>query len=324
MKGPLQLLRLLADGQCHHLARLAGTLALETEEVSILLTQLDALGAECVEIGDQGWRWTDPVELLDSTLILAALGPTSRLLLGDLVVCGEIDSTNRFLMDITRTGAASGSACVAEFQSRGQGRRGRGFVSPIGNIYQSVAWHFNQDVTFLSGLSVAIGVVVAETCQRLGVVDAGVKWPNDVYWRKRKLSGILIETQIDPAIGVTVVVGVGVNFRMAKKPGDTIGQSWVDCHTASARLPNRNTAVAYLLEAVLLCLDQFSRDGFGPFKSRWNQLDVMLGRAVVLSSNNAHTEGTVVGVDDTGALLLDVNGVTRSVVTGDVSLRLQA
>ena len=323
MSEPLKLLGLLADGKPHKSNQLTRLLSVDDETLKKLLEDLGALGVDWVEIPGQGYRWLDPVELLEPALILDGLGAEARSRLSDLQVVGEIDSTNRFLMDAARDGAGSGYACVAEYQSRGQGRRGRGFVSPIGNIYQSVLWRLDVEPSFLSGLSVAIGVLVAETCKRLGVAEVGVKWPNDVYWRARKLSGILVESLMDPTRGVAVVVGVGVNFRMAKEPGERIDQSWVDLHTASGRAPDRNIAVACLLEAILLGLDQFAQEGFAPFRSRWNQHDVMRNRAVVLYGSGDCTQGTAVGVDETGALLLDIDGVTQTVTSGDVSVRLQ-
>lgn len=323
MSEHLKLLSLLADGKPHSGEELARLLGVEQKTVPNLFGVVAEIGVDCTDGEGQGYCWADPVELLESNAITSYLGSHACSLLSSLAVLGEIDSTNRFLMDAARDGALCGYACVAEYQSRGQGRRGRGFVSPIGNIYLSVLWRFDQDASFLSGLSVAIGVVVAEVCQRLGVTEAGVKWPNDVLWQGRKLSGILVETQTDPMAGVAVVVGVGLNFRMAKKPGASIGQSWVDIQSAAECLPNRNKAVGCLLEAILLALEQFSTHGFTPFKSRWNQNDVMKGRPVVLRGNDDSIEGMANGVDEIGALLLDVDGVTRSVMTGDLSLRLQ-
>ena len=323
MSEHLKLLSLLADGEPHSGEELAQLLGVEQKTVPNLLEAITEIGVDCTDGAGQGYCWADPVELLESNAITSYLGSHACSLLSSLVVLGGIDSTNRFLMDAARDGARSGYACVAEYQSRGQGRRGRGFVSPIGNIYLSVLWRFDQDASFLSGLSVAIGVVVAEVCQRLGVTEAGVKWPNDVLWQGRKLSGILVETQTDLAAGMAVVVGVGLNFRMAKKPGASIGQSWVDIQSAAERLPNRNEAVGCLLEAILLGLEQFSAHGFAPFKSRWNQNDVMKGRPVVLRGNDNSIEGMANGVDEIGALLLDIDGVTRPVMTGDLSLRLQ-
>ena len=117
-------------------------------------------------------------------------------------------------------------------------------------------------------------------------------------------------------------MGVGVNFRMARKPAKQIEQPWVDVHSAAASVSGRNRAVAYLLEAILLGLDQFSREGFLPFQHRWNRLDVMRDQFVRLHREHDDVAGKAVGVDDTGALLLDVNGIVRPFVTGDVSLRL--
>ena len=162
MGESFELLRILADGKPHPLEVLARTLAVEPDRVLLRLRELDELGVSCLKV-QQGWQWLDPVELLESEQITERLGRHARGLLAGLKVLGEVDSTNRFLMDAARSGAQTGYACVAEFQSKGQGRRGRGFVSPIGNIYQSVLWRFEQDTAFLSGLSVAIGVVDAET-----------------------------------------------------------------------------------------------------------------------------------------------------------------
>ena len=320
MSDSLELLSLLADGAAHTPGALKSSLDIDVKELSNLRFELEQLGVDCVET-EHGWRWTNPVELLDTARITNELGFKARSLVNSLEMFGGIDSTNRFLMDAARDGAQGGHACVAEFQSRGQGRRGRDFVSPIGNIYLSVLWRFDQDPAFLSGLSVAIGVAVAETCQRLGVSRVGVKWPNDVFWQGRKLSGILVETLMEAEKGTAVVVGVGLNFWMSDKAGASIGQSWTDIRSASAQLPNRNTAVAFLLESVVLSLEQFSQDGFKPFTERWNRHDVMRHRAVVLKGNGADTQGTAVGVDETGALLLDVDGVIKPVTTGDVSLR---
>ena len=321
MSESLELLRVLADGKPHSLEGLARAFSVCPDTIALWLGNLEELGVAFVN-GPEGWEWSDPVELLHSEQILDGMGPQARRLMSHLEVLGEVDSTNRFLMDAARNGAENGYVCLAECQTKGKGRRGRGFVSPIGNIYQSVLWYFEEKTNFLSGLSVAMGVVVSEALRRLGITEVGVKWPNDIYWRSQKLSGILVETSLDSKSGIAVVVGVGVNFRMARKPAKQIEQPWVDVHSAAASVSGRNRAVAYLLEAILLGLDQFSREGFLPFQHRWNRLDVMRDQFVRLHREHDDVAGKAVGVDDTGALLLDVNGIVRPFVTGDVSLRL--
>ena len=173
----------------------------------------------------------------------------------------------------------------------------------------------------LSGLSVALGLVVADAAERMGVPDTGVKWPNDVLSGGRKLAGILVETTRHPSGCMAVVAGVGMNMRMPESMSTDIGQSWTDLDTASRHPPPRKTAVACLLESVLIGLDLFSQQGFAPFRSRWNERDVMRARRVVLHTGHGQTEGVAEGVDENGALLLCVDGVTERVITGDVSLR---
>ncbi len=76
----------------------------------------------------------------------------------------------------------SGDACVAEYQQAGRGRRGRQWVSPFGaNLYLSMYWRLEQGPAAAMGLSLVVGIVMAEVLQNLGAEKVRVKWPNDLY-----------------------------------------------------------------------------------------------------------------------------------------------
>ncbi|NIQ54189.1 MAG: biotin--[acetyl-CoA-carboxylase] ligase, partial [Gammaproteobacteria bacterium] len=109
-------------------------------------------------------------------------------------VLETVDSTNRYLLD---AGAPAGSrlrACVAGAQTAGRGRRGRQWVSPPGaNLYLSVSRTFAGGTDPVRGLSLAVGVAVAEALEGLGVTGLALKWPNDIQLAGRKLGGILVE-----------------------------------------------------------------------------------------------------------------------------------
>ena len=88
--------------------------------------------------------------------------------------------------------APSGTVCLAERQTAGRGRRGRTWVSPFAaNLYLSVLWRYPIGPAALGGVSLAAGVAVARVLAGLGVADLGLKWPNDLLWRGRKLGGLL-------------------------------------------------------------------------------------------------------------------------------------
>ena len=117
---------------------------------------------------------------------------------------------------------------LADRQHAGQGRRGRAWISPPGaNVYLSLSRRFAQPLPALSGLSLAAGIAVVEALHRLGVTEAGLKWPNDVLAGGRKLGGLLVNLRPD-AGGSAAIVGLGLNLRMPDEAGAAIDQPWCD------------------------------------------------------------------------------------------------
>lgn len=290
--------------------------------ISQRIGHLRALGVELEAVPGRGYRWVTPVELLEDASIRAELDARVAPLLAQMEVLGEADSTNRYLIDAAQAGAPSGSACFAELQTAGRGRRGRPWISPLGNVYLSVLWHLDPARISLHGLSLAMGVAVAKAVASLGTEGIGLKWPNDVFWRDRKLAGILIESLTAASGSWQVVVGIGMNVQMPLAPSAQIDQNWVDLATAIGCLPGRNRVAARLLGGVLAGFERFAREGFAAFQADWNRWDVTRGRRVVLHESNGRIEGLAQGVDRTGALLLAVQGKVLTVRAGDVSLRM--
>ncbi|MDZ7684091.1 MAG: biotin--[acetyl-CoA-carboxylase] ligase [Gammaproteobacteria bacterium] len=123
-------------------------------------------------------RLIDPPELLDAEIVRSGLGDGAGLL-DRLDVHFTIDSTNTW--QLGRAGQSDfHPACLAERQEAGKGRRGRHWVKPFGrNIYMSVGWEIPR-ARSVSGLSLAVGMVIAGVLRDAGLVEVGLKWPNDV------------------------------------------------------------------------------------------------------------------------------------------------
>ncbi len=102
---------------------------------------------------------------------------------------------------------------------------GRRRLEPV--LALSLLWRFHLPPDALSGLSLATGIAVAHALQQLGVTEVGLKWPNDVWWRERKLGGILLESGSDAGV-CYVVAGIGLNVNLPSSAGDLIDQPWVD------------------------------------------------------------------------------------------------
>ena len=156
----------------------------------------------------KGYSLPGAIQLLEAERILSLLEDKR------VSVLPVVDSTNQYLLDRIAE-LHSGDACVAEYQQAGRGRRGRQWISPFGaNLYLSMFWRLEQGPAAAMGLSLVIGMVMAEVLQRLGAADVRVKWPNDLYLNDRKLAGIPVELTGKTGDAAQLVIGAGINTAM--------------------------------------------------------------------------------------------------------------
>lgn len=316
------LLRLLADGRFHSGVALGDALGVTRATVWNDLQTLKNIGIDAYAVPGKGYRLPAPLELLAADEITDALPPAARAALKRLDVHLELPSTNAYLLGHAQRGAAGGWACLAERQTAGRGRRGRTWVSPLGgNIYLSVLWRFNSGAAVIGGLSLALGVAVAEALHAAAVPGVGLKWPNDVVWQGRKLAGVLVEMGGESAGPCYVVAGIGVNVAMAADAARAIDQPWVDMVSITGVAPARNALAALLLQHVLLTLQAFEREGLASFLPRWRARDAYAGKEAMLHLPQQTLRGRVDGIDAQGALLFAHGGNTYAYASGELSLR---
>ena len=159
--------------------------------------------------------------LIDPALLKSRLG----LLAGrfDVDALAECDSTSSELLRRADKGAPAGTVIVADRQSAGRGRRGRSWLSaPEASLTFSLLWRFSGAPGQLAGLSLAIGVALANGLEKLGASGIRLKWPNDVLLECNgdfaKLAGILIELASDRR-GTQAIIGIGLNLQ---PPGEVL------------------------------------------------------------------------------------------------------
>ncbi|PWG62721.1 biotin--[acetyl-CoA-carboxylase] ligase [Sediminicurvatus halobius] len=294
-----RLLRLLADGAPRSGERLAEDLGISRAAVWKQVHQLQAAGYPVsAEVG-QGYRWDRPWPLHEADALRAGLGESWAGI--PLTVLPEVDSTNRWLR---ARGSGGPEMVIAERQTGGRGRLDRGWASPPGGIYLSVAWSFEALESGPAGLGLLVSLHLAETLRALGATRVGVKWPNDVMHEGAKLAGILCELSGDPMGRCTVVVGTGINWR-----ADLVGPLEPGREAAGVAdilpAPPPRPGLAGQLAAAVLEACQAYPDGFAPaLRERWPALDTLAGRRITLQLANRIVTGEVQGVDETGALIL--------------------
>lgn len=335
------LIALLADGGLHSGAALAAALGLSRAAVHKALHRAsERLGCPIETARGQGYRLAQPVELLDAARIAAALPEASGI--GAIEVHTELDSTSSQLLRqgaAGAAGAAGGLVCLAERQTAGRGRQGRGWVAPFGgSLTLSILWRLRRPPAELGGLSLAAGVAVldalAAASPGLRLVDRdaghtdslGLKWPNDLHWRRRKLAGLLLEVSAEAQGPSQVVLGLGLNLRIPAAAGAPIDQPWVDLAGILAAgglpLPSRNALAAALIARLADTLTAYEARGFAPFIAPWQRRDAYRGEPAMVIDGASVSTGTLAGIADDGALLLDTAQGRRRVLAGEVSLRV--
>lgn len=263
-------------------------------------------------------------DLLDAEDIRARLPDDSRARLRRLEVHESLDSTNDRLLAVEDLPPGRCDACLAEFQSAGRGRRGRRWVAPFASgLCLSVGWKFRDAPAALSALSLAAGVAVLRALGRLGVTGLALKWPNDIVRGDGKLGGILIDLRGDAAGPAYAVVGVGINVRLPVSTREQLAAEGVDALDLAtlATPPSRNVLAAALIAALSAALAEYAARGFAAFAQEWQAADALAGRSVAVLQGGGILEGRARGVDADGALLLEMSGNLRRIVSGEVSVR---
>jgi BirA family biotin operon repressor/biotin-[acetyl-CoA-carboxylase] ligase len=245
----------------------------------------------------------------------------------DLRVVDIIDSTNTALLAQAMSGAPSGTCLVAELQTAGRGRRGRAWHSAVGaSLTFSLLWRFESGAASLGGLSLVVGLAVANALRALGLA-AQLKWPNDILFRNQKLGGILIETQGDMLGPTVAVVGIGINVRLPDSMKAAIDQPVTDIAAAmmeSAVTPpamNRNALLAAVLTQLVALLDQFQRSGFAPLRDQWRALNAHQGQMVDVHAPNETYTAKLIDVALDGGLMVERNGMAVTLSAAEISVR---
>jgi BirA family biotin operon repressor/biotin-[acetyl-CoA-carboxylase] ligase len=274
----------------------------------------------------RGYRLSNPVELLDAQRIRAELAPQSLARLGTFELTFDVDSTNTRLLAAAPPPIGRADVCMSEIQHAGRGRRGRRWIAPLGSgVILSVAWTFYDGARTLPALSLAVGVAVSRALERAGARGVVLKWPNDIWFKDRKIGGVLTELRAEAGGPAHAVIGLGLNVALTPAARREIeaGGGLVACVAdACGAAPSRNFVAGAILDELFSMLGQFERRGFAAFRAEWLALDALRGRpAQVLLAGEA-ISGTARGVDQEGALLLDKGDRVQRFVSGEASLRL--
>ena len=221
-------------------------------------------------------------------------------------------STNTYLLELARAGAAHGSVVIARRQTGGRGRRGRTFLSPEGGLYMSILLRETpyDDCTVMTA---AAAVAFRRSLQRFIKTQVEIKWVNDLLIEGKKAAGILAEGVIMPGAGLEgMVIGIGVNLTPPPQEVEDI----------ACCLPGKR-AVEQVAAALLSDLDKVLTMPLGEVMEEYRRYSAAIGRRVTVVSASGESEALAVDTDERARLICISDSGERMVLdSGEIRIRL--
>ncbi|GHB80143.1 bifunctional ligase/repressor BirA [Psychrosphaera saromensis] len=321
MDNKHKIVQILSDGEFHSGEVIGEQLGISRAAVSGHIKSLSNIGLDIFSITGKGYQLAGGLSLLDLKKIKQNCSVNNELELFPV-----IPSTNEYLMGLikSKTDLSDGHTILAECQTQGKGRRGRTWQSPYGShVYLSQYRTMDSGLSAASSLSLAIGLAVLNTINAFSNKKCELKWPNDLLVEGKKIAGILVEAE-GQADGVChLVIGVGINIDMPKASALDIEQPWTDLNTITDNTIDRNQFIAKLLEQLESVYQEYSDNRLDNLANQWNQNNAFVNQIVELRSTSKVQVGKCLGIDTSGALLLEdlTTKVISKIFGGEVSLR---
>ena len=211
------------------------------------------------------------------------------------------------------------SICFAEFQTKGRGRGENMWLSPYGS---GICFSINGFLSYKSsplGLSIYCGIAIVGILRELGFKDVSLKWPNDLLHKGKKLGGILTELTSQHAENYAFNIGIGINYDL----GPDLNSMEQNLFPPTDLMKiydgtyiSRTEISGILAKTVIESLKKFNHKSMQESFKSWPELDALHQKEVKIIDDDQCFNGKNMGIDDTGALLLDESGVIKKIYNG--------
>ncbi|AJQ26740.1 biotin--[acetyl-CoA-carboxylase] ligase [Pelosinus fermentans] len=235
----------------------------------------------------------------------------------------EISSTNTAALEFAEARAPEGTLVLADRQTGGHGRLNRKWLSPAGGgLWFTLVLRPQIDPEKAAQITLLAAVAIARAIEIHTGICPGIKWPNDLLIKGKKVCGIIAEMESGETID-HVILGIGINVNMDVQDFSLDLQ---DIATSLSQELGRPICRLSLLDEVLRQFDCWysiwQRDGFEPIRVTWKQFNITLKQNVKVDSGDAVWSGEALDIDDGGALIIkSMNGMIKKFNFGEVSVR---
>ncbi len=231
----------------------------------------------------------------------------------DIIKTPSVDSTLNMIKELAAGHAEHGTVAAADIQTGGYGRRNRVWLSPKGGLYISILLRPQKP---LAGLSLMFGLWICDFLESETGVSCSIVWPNDIYCKKRKLGGILIEGKLGKDNQIFVGIGLNINAKVENNETDIKKREPVSL----CELTDRQYNLDHLLEDLLMHLqfnyELFEKSSFKNYKNLILDRCLAAGTKVEITDEKETFKAEIKDIGDEGELIAqDENGTTRNIWT---------
>ncbi len=237
-----------------------------------------------------------------------------------LEVHEDIGSTNDRAKALGESAAPSNTAVVALSQSKGRGRLGRGFYSPLGGIYLSLLLRPSCDASCAGLFTAAAAVAVCRAIGELCDLQCQIKWPNDIIYDGKKAGGILTEAKLNQQGRFEyMVIGVGLNLYAPVEGFPPELQDATALFGNNKSAPSYAEAAAKLLESLDEQLAEIPDAGF---LSEYRERSMLIGRSISAIKGGQKVAATALCIDEAARLIVGYpDGTEEALLSAEVSIR---
>ncbi len=308
-----------------------------------VIRQLEEEGYVFEAVRNKGYRLVTEPDLLTKAAISERLSTEWA----GQEVCSfdEIDSTNNEAKRQAEIGAPHGLLVISEVQTAGRGRMGRPWSSPAGSgIWMSLLLRPSLAPIQASGLTLVMALAIREAIVTLTGAECRIKWPNDIVADGKKVCGILTEMSAEPDRINHVVIGVGINVTDDSFPEEIRDRAisiWQVCGQKIQRAElvaeilktferfyehgqkiQRAELVAEILKTFERFYEQYLQSGdMSTLLDAYNAALINCGQTVRVLDPKGEYEAVARGIIPSGALIVEKDGQTREIISGEVSVR---
>ena len=227
----------------------------------------------------------------------------------DFYLLDTVDSTNTFAKEKPLN--KDYIVVISEQQTAGRGRQGKEWYSPsAGNIYMTIKFIDRNPAP----LSLIIGLLISEAMDKVSgkKINAGLKWPNDLLINKKKICGILIESEVKKN-NTEFIVGIGINYSLPKKES-----WWGEIGELADILPREK-----LINSILRGIIDYVENGYENWIDAWEKRCMHMNMELKAVSNNKQDIeiGIFNGINEEGMMLLQTASELKTISSGECSIK---